>query len=87
MFYSLVYRVPRVSPGATAPKLFSPTSVAGYAGPSFFLTDHPDSAVLLSEGTSVALFYEYRRGCCISTEGFPRGHRTQAYFFDFVLDL
>jgi len=29
-----VYRVPRVSPGVTAPKLFSPTSVAGDAGPS-----------------------------------------------------
>ena len=26
-------------PGVTEPKLFSPTSVAGYAGPSFFLTD------------------------------------------------
>ena len=35
----LVYRVPWNSPGVTAPKLFSPTSVAGYAGPSF-LTDH-----------------------------------------------
>jgi hypothetical protein len=29
-----VYRVPRVSPGVSAPKLFPPTSVAGYAGPS-----------------------------------------------------
>ena len=28
------YRVPRVSPGVTASKLFSPTSVAGYGGPS-----------------------------------------------------
>ena len=30
----MLYRVPRVSPGVTAPKLFSPSSVAGYAGPS-----------------------------------------------------
>jgi len=35
-----VYRVPRASLGVTAPKLFSPTSVAGYTVPSFFLTDH-----------------------------------------------
>jgi hypothetical protein len=35
-----VYRVPRVSPAVTAPKLFLPTSVAGYAGPSIFLTNH-----------------------------------------------
>ena len=28
-----VYRVPRVFPGVPAPKLFPPTSVAGYADP------------------------------------------------------
>ena len=33
------YRVPRVSPGATASKLFVPTSVAGYARPSSLVTD------------------------------------------------
>ena len=32
---------PRVSPGVTVPMPFPPpTLVAGYAGPSFFLTDH-----------------------------------------------
>ena len=35
------YRGRRVSPGVAAPKLFSPTSVAGYAAPSVFLADHP----------------------------------------------
>ena len=44
-----VYRVPRVSPGVTAPKLFSPTSVAGYAGPSSSLQTTPEVPVLLSE--------------------------------------
>ena len=39
-------------PGVTAPKLFSPTSVAGYAGPPSSLQITPDSAVLLSAGQS-----------------------------------
>ena len=45
---SKVYRVPRGSPRDNAPKLFAPTSVAGYTGPSFFSTDHsrsPDTAI------------------------------------------
>ena len=49
----LVYRVPRVSPGVTAPKLFSPTSVAGYAGPSSSYQTTPESPVLLSEVSGV----------------------------------
>ena len=42
--------VPRVSPGVTAPKLFPPTSVAGYAGgPPSSLQTTPEVPVLLSE--------------------------------------
>ena len=48
----LVYRVLRVSPGVTAPILFSPTSVAGYAALPSSLQTTPDSPVLLSEGQS-----------------------------------
>ena len=40
------------SPGVTAPKPFSPTSVAGYAGPPSSLQTTPDSAALLSLGQS-----------------------------------
>ena len=50
-----VYRVPRVSPGVTAPKLFSPTSVAGYVGPSASLQTNPEVPVLLSEVQSGVL--------------------------------
>ena len=41
-----VYRVPRVSPEVTASKLFPPTSVAGYAGPSSSLQTTPEVPVL-----------------------------------------
>ena len=41
--------------GDTAPKLFSPTSVAGYAGPSFSLQTTPEVPVLLSEVQSGVL--------------------------------
>ena len=53
-----VYRVPavpRVNPGVTAPKLFSPTSVAGYAGPSSSLQTTTEVPVLLPEVQSGVL--------------------------------
>ena len=50
-----VYRVPKVSPGVTAHKLFPPTSVAGYAGPSSSLQTTPEGPVLLSEVQSGVL--------------------------------
>jgi len=58
-----VYRVPRVSPGVSAPKLFPPTSVAGYAGPSSSLQTTPEVPVRGSEwGPASAWPQEWGRG-------------------------
>jgi len=42
-----IYRVPRVSPGVTASKLFPPLLVAGYTGPSSSLQTTPECPVLI----------------------------------------
>ena len=56
----------------TAPKLFAPTSVAGYAGPSFFLTDsdhtrNPDTTIRGSEWGPASV-WPHKGGCAEKSE-------------------